>query len=814
MKLRVKLPLVYTLLIAALGAAFVVFTSRLVEERMVEEEHEYFESLAKTLSMNTANAIALRDYAALREFVDNMAHGEHVSYAIILDDGDVVLAHSRHELEGKTLADPVSRAAAAAEDLLMQPNGADTLDVTAPLQVAGRKWGAVRVGYSLTEMKQKVAQARNFVLLAGLLATLAGAAVAIFIARRITAPLHALHRGTEIIGAGDLNYRLAVSADDEIGQLATAFNAMSGQLRNNYQAIERAKREWETSLDAVSDPLFIHDREFKVLRCNRAYAEAAGLPFREIIGRPYYEVFPKTDGPTEGCRKALELQEDGEEEISVPAVDRVFNAQFYLVRGVDGAYLYSLHILQDVTARKKAEKELKESEERYRRITEGLTDYQYTVRIENSRSVETTQSPACVTVTGYMAEEYAANPYLWIQMVVPEDRELVMKHVQQILAGQDVSPIEHRITRKNGETRWISDTTILFRDASGKLLSYDGVIKDITERKRAEEKLRNSEASLARAQRIAHLGNWDWNMATDELLWSDEVYRLFSLAPGQSGVTYETFLNSVHPEDRELVTQSINAALVEQKSYSIDHRIVLPDGSERIVHEEAEVIRDREGKPIRMSGTVHDITEWKKAEKELHELFLAAMQSLASAIEAKSPWTRGHSERVASYAVKIGQSLRLAEGELERLRIAGLLHDIGKIGTYDVLLDKPGKLTDAEYRMIKQHPGKGAEMLAPIRQLHDIIPCVRGHHERYDGTGYPDGLKGEDIPLGARILAVADTFDSMTAERPYRTTPGKAQALEEIKRHAETQFDPRVVEAFLRAEPLVALSHGENIVTG
>lgn len=683
MKLRVKLPLGYTLLIAALGTAFVVFTSRLVEQRMAGEEREYFESLTKTLAMNAANAIVLRDYAALWDFVDSVAnHGEHVGYAIILDEGGAVLAHSRHELEGKILDDPVSRAAAAAEGLLMQPAGADTLDVTAPLHIAGRKWGAVRIGYSLTELKKEVAQARNLVLLAGLLAILAGAAVAVFIAGRITGRLHALHRGAEIIGAGDLDYRLADSADDEIGQLATAFNTMTGHLRTNYQAIERAKHEWETSLDAVSDPLFLHDQAFRVLRCNRAYAQAAGMSYQEIIGRPYYEVFPKADGPMKGCCETVKMREEGEEEISVPAMDKIFNVKFFPIRDAGGVYLYSLHILQDVT-----------------------------------------------------------------------------------------------------------------------------------ERKRAEEKLRSSEASLAKAQRIAHLGNWDWNMATGELLWSDEVYRLFDLAPGQAGVTYETFLNSVHPEDRGFVTQSVNAALVEQKPYSIDHRIVLPDGSVRVVHEEAEVTRDREGRPVQMSGTVHDITERKKAEKELHELFLAAIESLASAIEAKSPWTRGHSERVAGYAVGIGQALGLTDDALEKLRIAALLHDIGKIGTYDGLLDKPGKLTGAEYETIKQHPGRGAEMLSPIRQMQDIIPWVRGHHERFDGKGYPDGLKGEDIPFQARILAVADTFDSMTAERPYRPTSGKAHAIDEIRRHAGIQFDPKVVEAFLRVELLAAPPpDGKNLV--
>lgn len=129
---------------------------------------------------------------------------------------------------------------------------------------------------------------------------------------------------------------------------------------------------------------------------------------------------------------------------------------------------------------------LRESEARYRRITEGITDYLYTVRIENGRAVETTQSTGCVTLTGYKPGDFVANPNLWIQMVAPEDRELVMGHVNQILAGKDVPPMEHRIIRKDGEFRWVSDTSILFKDASGKLLSYDGVVKDITERKKTE----------------------------------------------------------------------------------------------------------------------------------------------------------------------------------------------------------------------------------------------------------------------------------------------------------------------------------------
>jgi len=208
-------------------------------------------------------------------------------------------------------------------------------------------------------------------------------------------------------------------------------------------------------------------------------------------------------------------------------------------------------------------------------------------------------------------------------------------------------------------------------------------------------------------------------------------------------------------------------------------------------------IRNPVGAFLHALHVLEDVTEHRRAEQEIRDLLMAALTSLAHAIEAKSPWTRGHSERVTQYTVQIGEALGLPEDELAQLRIAALLHDIGKIGTADGLLDKPDRLTPEEYETIKLHPATGAGMLSPIKQLHPIIPWVRGHHERYDGNGYPDGLAGEAIPLQARILAVADTFDAMTAERPYRATPGRERAIHELRQNAGSQLDPQVVAAFL-----------------
>lgn len=183
---------------------------------------------------------------------------------------------------------------------------------------------------------------------------------------------------------------------------------------------------------------------------------------------------------------------------------------------------------------------------------------------------------------------------------------------------------------------------------------------------------------------------------------------------------------------------------------------------------------------------------------DIEELFIGTVRTLSEAIDAKSPWTRGHSDRVTKTALEIAQEMGMNGKELKDFEIAGLLHDVGKIGTYESILNKPGKLTDEEMDMMRQHPGKGADILKPIKQLKGIVPAIRHHHESFDGTGYPDGLKGEDIPLQARILTVADTVDAMGADRPYRKGRPIEVIIAELKRCAGTQFDAKIVKAYLK----------------
>jgi len=183
---------------------------------------------------------------------------------------------------------------------------------------------------------------------------------------------------------------------------------------------------------------------------------------------------------------------------------------------------------------------------------------------------------------------------------------------------------------------------------------------------------------------------------------------------------------------------------------------------------------------------------------DLEELFIKLIRVMINSLDAKSPWTKGHSERVSLYAEQIAREMLIDSDEIKNIRLAGLLHDIGKIGTIDYLLDKPGKLTPEEFEIVKKHPAQGSAILKEIKQLKDIIPLIEYHHEKIDGTGYPYRLKGDEIPLGAKILHVADSYDSMTSDRPYRAAPGVEFALAELQRHRGRQFDPEVVEAFMK----------------
>jgi len=193
----------------------------------------------------------------------------------------------------------------------------------------------------------------------------------------------------------------------------------------------------------------------------------------------------------------------------------------------------------------------------------------------------------------------------------------------------------------------------------------------------------------------------------------------------------------------------------------------------------------------------HFVEDLKRAAEENRELFMGSIQMLAGAVDEKDPYTRGHSDRVTRYSLLVAKEMNLPESFLETLRISAQLHDVGKIGIEDHILKKPGALTEEEFEVMKTHTTKGANILRPVTQLAEMLPGIELHHEALDGRGYPYGLQGDQIPLLARVIAVGDTFDALTTNRPYQQAHTPEQALQIIKNLAGKRLDPKAVEALL-----------------
>jgi response regulator RpfG family c-di-GMP phosphodiesterase len=250
-------------------------------------------------------------------------------------------------------------------------------------------------------------------------------------------------------------------------------------------------------------------------------------------------------------------------------------------------------------------------------------------------------------------------------------------------------------------------------------------------------------------------------------------------------------------DNREVAVEAMRAGAYDyvMKPFHFDEVLISVQRAlenRRLVLERKEYQRELERK-------VEERTrELAEKNEELQRLFISAIESIVLTLQAKDEYTEGHSRRVSVHATGIAREMSLPGREVENIGMAALLHDIGKVGTKESILNKPGKLTAEEGDHIRSHPLIAASILEPITPLAEVIAYIKHVHEAYDGGGYPDGLTGDEIPLGARIIAVADVFDAMTSLRPYRPAIEENVVLDHLREEAGKQFDPTVVQAFLK----------------
>ncbi len=414
-------------------------------------------------------------------------------------------------------------------------------------------------------------------------------------------------------------------------------------------------------------------------------------------------------------------------------------------------------------------------------------------------------SPGYEKIWGRSMASLYAHPHQWSEAILPEDRERAFAALARVRENQPEVRVEYRIGRPDGEIRWIQDRAFQVRDEEGKLIQITGIATDITKRKQAEAVAQEFSERLKIATRTAHIGIWDWDIVNNKQIWDDTICELYGMPPGSFDGGVEDWREHLHPDDRNRVDKDLQAALRGECEYAPEFRVIWSDGSIHDIKANSQAFFDGNGKPLRMVGTNFDITERKQAAEKIAEYLTKLKSALMSTIdmatrlsELRDPYTTGHGRKVGQLAADIGIELGLDAERAEGLLVSGCLHDIGKITIPVELLSKPGKLTEIEYQLIQEHTRAGYEVLKNVQSPWPLAEVALQHHERIDGSGYPQGLKGDEILLEARIMAVADVLETMATHRPYRASLGIEAALAEIESGSASKYDPVVVQACLK----------------
>lgn len=435
------------------------------------------------------------------------------------------------------------------------------------------------------------------------------------------------------------------------------------------------------------------------------------------------------------------------------------------------------------------------------------------------------------TISGYNARSIVGKKFF--QLVAPQSRKDVLLAFRRLIQGKSITPYELAIVHKKGKIIHVKVSASPIKQ-DGKVVAILGFAADITEHKQTVANLSKMVKELSLLYDIGKQLTSTINL--DLLLSKILLYLSGTFGYERTGIlmidenkktlslraTTKPFTNWQHHQKIK-VGQGITGHVAKtgdpymcndihkEKRYIVFDRnthseisVPLKIGKKTIGVINVERYRKNafDSDDLRILTLIANqaaiAIENSRLYESLEESYLDTIRALVSAMEAKDRYTRGHSERVRRYALKTACVLKLNDAEMQQLNYAGYLHDIGKIGIADTLLSKVEPLTDEEYALIKKHPDIGHAILKDVKHLAATCAIIKCEHERYDGNGYPNGLKQNQIPIGARIIAVADAFDAMTTDRPYHKAISRRAATRNLKKESGRQFDPRVVKAFLK----------------
>ena len=590
------------------------------------------------------------------------------------------------------------------------------------------------------------------------------------------------------------------------------------------QELKHSEEKYQLLFNEMKDGFALHEiicdkkgrpTDYRFLDVNPAFEEMTGLKRQEIIKRTVLEVMPETEsywieqyGQVALSGKPLRFEN------YASALEKYFEVNAY--RPAPNQFACTF---KDITQEKLAEAELIKSEKRLLAAQTLAQVGNWELDLKTNTIWGSEESSRIYEI----GEDLSQIPFQRVQrLVLPEYRETLKKAHLELLSGKGEYDVQFKIkTEKTGKIKYIHSKAILKKDNNGQNISIEGVIQDITTQKSLESNLEY----MSFHDQLTGLYNRRYFEEKIKRFDTPENLPISIIMGDLNGlkIVNDSF---GHTKGDEFLCAAAKVIKVACLGYDVvvryggdEFAVLLPnvdeDDAARIISSIQSNAAKIKLENIELSISFGHSTKTRKSEKLSEVLTIAenemykhkfdlrsnmhskTINIIMNTLFEKSPRESEHSKRVSGLCTAIANQMHFSKDDIDRIRIAGLVHDIGKISIEERILNKKGPLTEEEWKAIRSHSDSGWRILSASSDFSEIANLVRAHHERWDGKGYPSGLKSYDIPLEARIISIADSYDAMTSDRPYRSKLSKEQAISELRKFAGIQFDPEVVEVFI-----------------